>query len=448
MIGLRNLWIPMYLFVCLVLGGASNGGFLANALLQVMGVVLIAWALWTPVDSPLSERARPLFWLLAALIFMIVLQFMPLPRAVWEMPVGRADLAVEGELIGVVYRPLLWGLSPYEAIKSAVWLVPAIALATALLRLPYWQPQHLAWAVIAAMVLSVTVGALQLAQGHESPAYFYDITNRGSTVGFFSNSNHLATLLLVSIPFVVALVGRRIIAGEGEYNPSVVLIGIGLLIVALTGIAVNGSLAGFSLAAPVLAASVMILVRRSSFRKASLILLPLALAGGLGWLLLSEEGAELLALQGQDISTGGRQAIWETTARAVRDHMPLGSGLGTFAEVYPRYEDPAEVADFYINHAHNDYLELVLELGILFVPVFLAFSIWWIRNLVRIWLSKGSSPFAIAGSIASGTILIHSIVDYPVRTAALSCALTVSLCLMILPKVGSRRAGKADPNAD
>lgn len=446
--GISNLWIPLYLFVCLVLGGASNGGFLANALLQLMGLGLMVWALWKPAESPLSERARPLFWLLAALIFMALLQFMPLPRAVWEIPVGRANLASEGALIEVVYNPLLWGLSPYEAMKSAVWLVPAIALATAMLRLPYWQPQHLAWAVIAAMVLSVTVGAVQLAQGQDSPAYFYEITNRGSTVGFFANSNHLATLLLVSIPFIVALVGRRIIAGEGEYNLSVVLTGIGLLIVALTGIAVNGSLAGFSLAAPVLAASVMILVRRSSFRKASLILLPIALAGGLGWLLLSEEGAELLALQDQDTSIGARQEIWETTARAVRDHMPLGSGLGTFAEVYPQYENPAEVADFYINHAHNDYLELFLEFGILSVPVFLAFLIWWIRNLVRVWLSKASSPFAIAGSIVSGSILIHSIVDYPLRTAALSCSFSVSLCLMILPKVGSRRTGKTDPHAD
>lgn len=440
---IRNLWIPLYLFACVVLGGASNGGFLANTLLQLTGAALIAWALWMPVDSPLQERARPLVWLLMAILFLVLLQFLPLPQGLWEAAPGRAQLAAEAAAIGIAYKPTLWALSPYEAIKSAVWLVPAVALAVALLRLPYWRPQHLAWAIIAGMVLSVILGAVQLGQGQSSPAYFYAITNRGSTVGFFANSNHLATLLLASIPFIAALTAWHFKVGRDHLHLSVVVVSIGLIIVALTGIAVNGSLAGFGLVGPILAASAMMLVKRPSVRRAGLFLLPLVLAAGLAWILLTDEGAKLLAFEDMESSAGSRQAIWQTTAQAIIDYMPLGSGLGTFAEVYMRYENPAEVANFYINHAHNDYLELVLELGLLALPVLLVFLLWWARNLVRIWLSNRANPFAFAGAIVSATILIHSIVDYPLRTAAVSCIFAVCLCLMMWPERSSDPADAA-----
>lgn len=428
-----NWWIPLYLLACLVLGGASNGGFLANGVMQSLGAILIVWALWAPSAFPTDVSARQLVWLLAAAILLMLLQFLPLPEALWALSLGRAELAAEGAAIGVDYSPLLWGLLPYEAAKSAVWLVPAMALALVMLRRSDWRPQHLAWAIVAAMVVSVILGAIQLGQGEGSPLYFYAITNFGSTVGFFANSNHLATLLLVSLPFIAGLIAYQLEAGPEEFKLPFLAMGIGLIVLALTGIAVNGSLAGWSLAGPVLAASAMILVPKSSLRKVSLILLPLILAGGLGWMLLTDEGAQLLEFEELQSADGSRQQIWATTIQAIRDHLPLGSGIGTFTEVYPRYEDPASIESAYINHAHNDYLELLLELGLVGVPLFLLFLAWWMRNFVRIWLSEAASPFAFAGAISSGTILIHSIVDYPLRTAAIGSIFAASICLMVLP---------------
>jgi O-antigen ligase len=422
--------VPAYLFFCILLGGASNGGFLANALLQVAGALILIWAFWGPTRSPISKGARPLAIVLAIVAAVMVLQFVPLPGVLWEFSSGRADLAREGSQIGLVYSPKLWGLLPYEALKSAIWALPALAIGAALMRLPYWKPQHLALVIVAAMVLSVVLGAAQLAQGIASPAYFYDITNRGSTVGFFANSNHLATLLLLSLPFIAALVANNRTSGNEDLTLPTAVVAIGLLVIALAGIAVNGSIAGFGLVGPVLVASVMILVTRAGLRKAALVLLPLVLVCGIAWMILTPQGQELLAADEVASSRGGREFIWAKTLQAIADFMPFGSGLGTFAEVFPRYEDPLEVADVYINHAHNDYLELLLEFGVLIVPLLIAFLAWWGLRFGRIWLADRSDPFALAGAIGSAAILVHSVVDYPLRTAAVSSIFAACLCMM------------------
>ena len=52
-----------------------------------------------------------------------------------------------------------------------------------------------------------------------------------------------------------------------------------------------------------------------------------------------------------------------TTVEIIKDSFPIGTGLGTFSTVYRRYEDPSRVTRQFANHAHNDYVEAVLELG-------------------------------------------------------------------------------------
>jgi hypothetical protein len=45
--------------------------------------------------------------------------------------------------------------------------------------------------------------------------------------------------------------------------------------------------------------------------------------------------------------------------------------------------------------------------------------------------SPASDQFALAGAIASAAILLHSLVDYPLRTAAISAVFAMSLALII-----------------
>lgn len=425
---LRSLILPAYLGLCLVLGGASNGGFAANLVLQLLALVLLVAVFWSPREQSLSWAERSLVLLLVLAIVLVVLQFLPLPLSLWELSGGRAQLLADSASVSAPLAPLLVALAPHEALASAVWMLPALAIGAAMLRWRPWQPEYFAWTLVLVMAASVGLGATQLAGGQQAPTYFYANTNREMTVGFFANANHLASLLLVSLPFLAAL-ARHAARRAGQRRTGIYLVLGAFALVAVVGIAANGSLAGLGLLLPVLAASSLILLPSRLVRKVAGLALVVAVGGAAAIVLASEELGLVLG-EASAFAPGGREAIWATTWTAVRDFLPLGSGLGSFAEVYRLYEDPALVEAALINHAHNDYLEVLLELGAGGAVLLAAFLVWWCRRAVRIWRSGAATPFAWAAMVASGTLLVHSFVDYPLRTAGLG-SLFLVCCVMM-----------------
>ena len=75
--------------------------------------------------------------------------------------------------------------------------------------------------------------------------------------------------------------------------------------------------------------------------------------------------------------------------------------------------------------------------GMLVVALFLT---WWVTAVLIMLRSPASDQFAVAGAIASAAILLHSLVDYPLRTAAISAVFAMSLALIIQ----SRRTARSD----
>ena len=88
-------------------------------------------------------------------------------------------------------------------------------------------------------------------------------TNVGRAVGFFANADHMATLLVMTMPFLAAIVAAGRSASMQRYS-AIIAVAAGLAIVILVGLALNGSLAGYGLALPVIAASVLIILPPAS----------------------------------------------------------------------------------------------------------------------------------------------------------------------------------------
>jgi len=84
-----------------------------------------------------------------------------------------------------------------------------------------------------------------------------------------------------------------------------------------------------------------------------------------------------------------------------------------------------------------------LETGLFGLLLVLLFLYWWCRRTITVWRAEDRNYFACAATIASGAILAHSIVDYPLRTAAISAIFAACCALMADPRerVG-RKSGK------
>jgi O-antigen ligase len=111
--------------------------------------------------------------------------------------------------------------------------------------------------------------------------------------------------------------------------------------------------------------------------------------------------------------------------------------------VYKLYEDHDSIERTIINHAHNDYAELALEMGAPGIILMVLFLVWWAIAVRRAWVSTDAGPYVRAASIASGALLAHSLVDFPLRTAALGTCF--AMCLALLAE---RRAPRASESSD
>lgn len=438
---LRIAVVPFYLFLCLVLGGASNEGFWRNLLIQLLGLGIIFWSLATVRKTPLATPSRQLLTLLLLMLVLIAVQLIPLPPDLWTGLGGRDQVAAGYRLLG---QPLPWlpiSLSPAETLASVLWLLPAVAVLLGVVKLGGYKPGAAAWVLAVTTILAVAIGAVQRGGGGW---YLYQITNYGQAVGFFANSNHQATLLVCTLPFLAALyLAARDKGRSAQRASGMLVILVGTLLVLLVGIALSGSLAGYGLAVPVTAATLLMLWSRRR-RVPAWILVPIALIAAVAIYIpfTAPLGNDLTTI---DAKTNplSRAASFRTTAVAIQDFLPLGSGIGSYGEVYSRYEDPATIGRWYMNHVHSDYLEIVLETGIPGALLILLVLLWWLWRVQAIWRAEKADHFARAATIASAAILAHSVVDYPLRTAAIGAVFALCLALMAEPRPKARRSEEA-----
>ena len=145
-------------------------------------------------------------------------------------------------------------------------------------------------------------------------------------------------------------------------------------------------------------------------------------------------------VQGEDILGDLRWPLASATLKAARANLPFGTGFGTFVPVYQTVEPRTLLMETYVNRAHDDWLEMVLEGGALSIFGMVVFLVWFAHSSWRAWRPGGwgteplSAGWARAGSIVGALLMLHSVVDYPLRTSALMVVFALSCALMIPPK--------------
>ncbi len=425
----------------LVLGGAGAAIFLAGGAPQGnLGVFLLCAGVALVACPPRARVEWPLWAAAAGLVAGGGLAFLParwLPTPLWRQAMAAAP--------AVVLPPSITA-APGE---TAFWLaLLALSLVTGLFALS--QPvraRGMIWLVLGAVTgCGVYAG---LAMYAKVSGWNYPFSG-GATFGFLPNRNHTATLLITGSVLALGLMSvafrdRRWAVADAAVAGGlacVVALGFfsasraGVLILLAGGALWLGGLRGRHRPGRLLAVATVALVvagglffafkspardrllemgRVGAGRKGPVVPTPGSSTG------TAESGGTVAAPNQErapaDPPSEFRLVIYRDTLNMIRDQPWTGSGLGTFAGVFPQYRQ-ASLVEFNALHPESDWLMLMAEAG---APALACAGV--LAGLAaRRLAGLGEQPYwplRWACAAAAAAAFLHGAVDVPAHRAAL-----------------------------
>jgi O-antigen ligase len=439
-----ELWLPLaLLLVAFAAGGSSGNQPIRDVIVELVAVVVLAAAVSGLVGRSFSRDALPPLILLGAVLVLVLFQLMPLPSGLWLKLEGRQVSSDVLNLIGFEGRSHPLSVQPELTVLAALGMLPGVAMAVAVMRLSTPTRLVLAWACVALALASLLLGTLQVGVGRGNPDMLnlYRTSHSGLPIGVFANTNHQADLLVIGFVLAGVLAPSRAQTGQSWFEKPYWAYGI--MIALAIGVVATGSRSGIALLGVGLGA--VVLRERLTGHVRTFLISAIALAVALALLIWFNPVFTRSFADFSDLDDR-RFYYWPNIVWAVGQFGWWGSGLGTFENVYLSAETLTTLSPRYLNHAHNDYLELALEVGLPGLLLVLAFLLWVAFRAAVVlrgsdpWLSRMLSYGAL---ICIGILLLHSGADYPLRTPLL-CTI-FGLCCGLITKAPSAAPDTSAP---
>jgi O-antigen ligase len=375
---------------------------------------------------------------LCALIALTVLAFGGVetgPQSILEagaavLFVAWAVLAFRDPNLKITWNPLCWPLLGFIAIGAMqlifrITAYPFLTHVEILKLISYFlifflitqifrerqELNALAWAMMFLCFGVSMIGIVQRFTSEGTIYWFQKLTAGGDPFGPFVNRNHFAGFAELTIP-----VGLSLLIFRGLRRDTFPLAGL-LTVVPVGALILSGSRGG--IVSFVFELAVIGLLARARKRGAepprlaALALVGLAALGLIGWLGASRAIERFSTLHQGDVSLARRGTMVRGAAHIFAHYPIAGCGLGSLVVVYPRFET------FYdglvVDHVHNDYMELLAEMGLLGGLCGAAFLSILFRDAKKSWAAdQGHFSRAIhaAGICAVCGLLLHSSVDF------------------------------------
>ena len=327
-------------------------------------------------------------------------------------------------------------MSPGATLNSLSSLIVPLTTLLLMAGLAQEDRHRVVHLLLVMVVLSILIGLIQLSgSGFFNPLVNY---RAGSVSGTFANRNHFALLLAIGcmIAPLWALTRRD---QAGWRLPVAIAL---TLLVALTILA-SGSRAGVLLGAlalilaPLITREQVVRIFRGLPRWAMPTTIGAVFAAAIVIIAISfyaGRAESIDRLASADIDSDMRKLGLPAVVEIATSHFPFGVGFGSFDAAF-RIAEPTEILQiYYFNHAHNDWLELVLESGAFGLVVAGAATLWWLGASWKVWQhSKSVSQARVNGRFGSAAlflIMLASVVDYPARTPMIMATAVVAACLL------------------
>ncbi|MXP27975.1 hypothetical protein GRI58_03955 [Porphyrobacter algicida] len=422
-------WLLCAFFTVLWLAGGSSRADASGQVIVRASAWLIVLVMILLGMKPVWRRSPPVFVILLATITIVAIQLLPLPPALWTSLPGRAMLQAAAQASGELqpWRPI--AIVPSAAVNALSSLVVPLVVVILISQLPTGRQRSLLEFVFFLVLGGAFLGLLQISGAHFKNPFYFSIS--GEISGCFANRNHFA--LFISIGCILTLVWafaeskhqRWRIMACSALIPFFVLIvlGTGSRMGILT--CVSGVVLGLLAVRTQFAKALGKIPKRSKLFIIGVFLLALATIIGLSIFLDRAVALNRLTEMhaGQDLRVKALPVI----LKMISAYFPVGSGFGGFDPVYRIWEPDSLLSPLYLNHAHDDWLEVILSGGILALLLLAASVIWWALASIRAWRAHGpGSTLPKVGSGALGLVLVASITDYPARTPMIMAIITIA----------------------
>ncbi|MGB1069551.1 MAG: O-antigen ligase family protein, partial [Henriciella sp.] len=441
-------WIgPALLVVIILFGGSSRPDQTSHLVLQALSALVLLFYLLPLSRLDWTQHRLTILGLISIGILWPFLQTLHLPAYIWSL-LPKRDLIIEGwSLLSIEAG---WGqpvsIDAERTRTATLGILPPLAVFIAIyLGTAKYTARSLLWKIPVLGALTSFVGVLQVLPTGNIQFQLHDADISGAS-GLFRNINHQATFCLMTLPFISALATSYRKSVSSEDLGQAVKVGIAALFgICVVGVLAAGSVAGYLLLLPVLAFSLLIYRDRDADKVGSVpvAITPTVLIIAAILLIATSPVLNGLGVTSFDNGPLARAGIWTTTLTIIADQFLLGTGLGTFEIAYRLYEDADIVTTTFVNHAHNEYLELIVELGLPALALMIVALAIWFRQFIKLWADTSDRYYMIrrAAAVATLVVLLHSLVDYPVRAPAIAGLSAACFALMAMP---GRRGGQAE----
>lgn len=455
--GLQS-WIPLFFLAFVFLtGGASRSDVASLPFLRAGAVLFACWAIMGMQRADWLRIRTPLV-LLSALTIWIAVQLIPVPPSIWHGLSGRELIVAADALLGQpdIWRPIT--LTPSESWSSLLAMTVPLAALLLAARLGPEDIARVLQALVIIAVASALLGLLQIVSGAGSPAFLYRITNTGSMVGLFANRNHHAVFQACAIIFAAALLRDELMRRQQRSLIQLGLAGAAVLSTIMTMLI--GSRAGLAAGAAAFVLGYAMLLPawrsrpgREGHRRSSspdtrwtsnwFFLIPPLMLAALFVTIWSfaDRSTSLSRVADNRVAEDLRVLAWPTIQQMVETHWVAGAGFGSFPAVYRIFESDALLQPAYFNHAHNDWVEILITGGLPFALIVIAAIVWFARAAVRGGfrkLVKGHrGDYRLPILAVAGLLAAASVVDYPLRMPSLQAMVVILLILFACPRTAT-----------
>ena len=373
------------------------------------------------------KRYRTLFIFAGLMLGAVTLYLILVPFPIWTLLPGHGLIEQIDSAAGIKDAHRTIAINPVAGFDTLLWFFTPAAVLILGAQLNSKERDLLLPIIIGLVVLSGFIGLAQSLGSSSGSLYFYQVTNHGSPVGLFANRNHQAITLAMAFPMLIVFAQRSV--GQSNNVRRWIAFSIGLFVVPL--LLVTGSRAGVFAGIFGVAAAAVIYRRpkseatknRTFSTQSWQTIFVFVIILGLGAVTNLFSRAAAIDRIFNDSEQESRLAFWKPVAAMAQHYMPTGTGPGGFADSY-RTIEPLSLLDFtYLNRAHNDWLEIFTEFGLIGATLMFAVVSWVTALGIKAFIDhrKGQSDlYACLGFVIIVILCIGSITDYPLRTPSIA----------------------------